>query len=61
MKKCDVSLMFNTKSLAECLDSLGVKNEIIEGAILVDTEALAKIKKYEMPHLVFMNYDWLMK
>lgn len=61
MTKCNHNPMFNVQSLAICLNKVGVKNEIVEGAILVDTEALAAVKKYEMPHLLFMNYDWIMK
>ena len=61
MTKCNHNPMFNVETLAACLDKVGVKNEIVEGAILVDTTALAAVKKYEMPQFLFMNYEWLMK
>ena len=61
MTKCNHNPMFKVETLAACLDKVGVKNEIVEGAILVDTTALAKVKKYAMPQFLFMNYDWLMK
>lgn len=52
--------MFNVEALAKCLERVNVKYEIVEGAILIDTEALKKVKKYEMPHLLYMNYEWIM-
>ena len=61
MTKCNHNPMFKVEILAICLDKVGVKNEIVEGAILVDTDALAKVKKYAMPHFLMMNYEWLMK
>ena len=52
--------MFRVKVLAECLEFVNVNYEIVEGAILIDTEALGKVKKSEMPHFLFLNYDWIM-
>jgi hypothetical protein len=52
--------MFRVKALAECLEAVNVNYEIVEGAILIDTEALGKVKKSAMPHFLFMNYDWIM-
>ena len=61
MTKCNHNSMFNVETLATCLNKVSVKNEIVDGAILIDTVALAAIKKYEMPHFLLMNYDWIMR
>lgn len=61
MVKCNHHPMFAVEILASCLESLGVKNKIVEGAIMIDVEALKKVKKSEMPHFVFMNYNWIIK
>lgn len=60
MKKCNHNPMFRVKVLAECLEFVNVNYEIVEGAILIDTEALGKVKKSKMPHFLFLNYDWIM-
>lgn len=60
MTKCNHNPQFNVKALAECLEIVNVNYEIVEGAILIDTEALGKVKKSEMPHFLFMNYKWIM-
>ena len=60
MKKCNHNPMFRVKVLAECLEFVNVNYEIVEGAILIDTEALGKVKQSAMPHFLFLNYDWIM-
>lgn len=60
MKKCNHNPMFRVKALAECLEAVNVNYEIVEGAILIDTEALGKVKQSAMPHFLFLNYDWIM-
>lgn len=60
MTRCEHNPMFRVNDLAYCLDRVNVKYEIVEGAILIDTEALSKINVYDMPHLLYMNYKWIM-
>ena len=61
MTKCKTSPTFRKKLLSEILTSIGVDNEIVDDGILVDTAKLKTVKKRDMPMMVFMNYDWMMR
>ncbi len=61
MTKCKTSPTFKKELLSKILTNLKVDNEIVDDGILVDTAKLKTIRKCDMPMMVFMNYDWMMR
>jgi hypothetical protein len=61
MTKCTTSPKFKKELLSELLTNLNVDNMVVEDGIFIDVEKLRAIKKSEMPMMVFMNYDWILR